>query len=164
MGFCDRWRALPKPTIAQVQGKVIAGGLMLVWPCDLVVASRSAKFGLPEIKHGLLAAFGGVFRSPRALPLNVAKHMILTGDPISAEQAAHFGLVNVLCDPERALEGALADLQREVRGRLLESPRTRQHCLAWLQRASPLSGWRLPLADQPDLQLALVAVATAVLP
>ena len=53
LGFCNRWRALPKPTIAQVQGKVIAGGLMLVWPCDLVVASEDATFSDPVVAFGV---------------------------------------------------------------------------------------------------------------
>lgn len=101
-------RTEPKPLIAAVEGLAFGGGMEIVLSCDLVVASRDAKFGLPEIKHGLLAVYGGVFRSTKALPLNIAKDIVLTGDPISAERAAHFGLVNVLSEPGNVLKDALA--------------------------------------------------------
>ena len=78
----------------------------IVLACDLVVASRSASFGLPEIKRGLLALYGGVFRATRALPLNIAKEIVLTGDAITAERAASFGFVNVLCENGTALAEA----------------------------------------------------------
>jgi enoyl-CoA hydratase len=86
----------------------------IVLACDLVVASRSARFGLPEIKRGLFAVYGGVFRAPRALPLNIAKEIVLTGDPIDAERAASFGFVNVLCEVGQALPEALALAARVV--------------------------------------------------
>ena len=95
-----------KPLIAAVEGLALGGGMEIVLACDLVVASRGATFGLPEIKRGLFALYGGVFRAPRALPLNIAKEIILTGDPITAERAAAFGLVNVLCDNGSALAEA----------------------------------------------------------
>jgi enoyl-CoA hydratase/carnithine racemase len=84
----------------------------IVLACDLVVAGRSARFGLPEIKRGLFAVYGGAFRSARALPLNVAKEIVLTGDPIGAERAAGLGFVNVLCEDGRALDEALALAER----------------------------------------------------
>ena len=100
-------RTCGKPLIAAVEGLAFGGGMEIVLACDLVVAGRGARFGLPEIKRGLIAAYGGVFRAPRVLPLNIAREIVLTGDPISAERAAHFGLVNTLCDDGRALEAAL---------------------------------------------------------
>lgn len=105
-------RTAPKPLIAAVEGLAFGGGMEIVLACDLVVASTTAQFGLPEIKRGLIAAYGGVFRAPRALPLNIAKEIVLTGDPISAERAAHFGLVNSLCQPGQALGEARALAQR----------------------------------------------------
>jgi enoyl-CoA hydratase/carnithine racemase len=99
-------RTHQKPLIAAVEGLALGGGMEIVLACDLVVASRRAHFGLPEIKRGLFALYGGVFRAPRALPLNIAKEIVLTGDPISAERAAQFGFVNVLCENGDALDEA----------------------------------------------------------
>jgi enoyl-CoA hydratase/carnithine racemase len=103
-----------KPLIAAVEGLALGGGMEIVLSCDLVVASRSATFGLPEIKRGLFALYGGAFRAPRALPLNIAKEIVLTGDPISAERAAAFGFVNVLCENGDALAQAKALAARVV--------------------------------------------------
>ena len=80
----------------------------MVLACDLVVASRHTRFALPEVKRGLLALYGGVFRGARALPLNLAREMALTGEPIDAERAHALGLVNRLCDDGAALDTALA--------------------------------------------------------
>ena len=97
-----------KPLIAAVDGLAFGGGFEMVLACDLVVASRRARFALPEVKRGLLALYGGVFRGARALPLNLAREMVLTGEPISAERAHALGLVNGLCDDGTALDTALA--------------------------------------------------------
>lgn len=105
-------RRAGKPLIAAVEGLAFGGGMEIVLSCDLVVASRSAQFGLPEIKRGLIAAYGGVFRAPGVLPLNIAKEIVLTGDPIPAKRAAQFGLVNTLCQEGEALEEALALAER----------------------------------------------------
>jgi len=96
-----------KPVIAAVDGPALAGGTELVLACDLVVASRRSTFGLPEVKRCLAAGAGGLFRLGRKIPLNVAMECALTGDPISAERAYGFGLVNVLCDDGRALDEAV---------------------------------------------------------
>ncbi len=95
-----------KPLIAAVDGPALAGGTELVLACDLVVSSRTARFGVPEVKRSLVAAAGGLFRLPQVLPRNVATELILTGDPISAERAYHFGMVNELCEPGEALATA----------------------------------------------------------
>ena len=97
-----------KPLIAAVDGPALAGGCELVCTCDLVVASSSASFGIPEVKRSLGAGAGGLFRLPRVLPRNVAMELAITGDPITAERAYALGLVNVLCDPGAAVESALA--------------------------------------------------------
>jgi enoyl-CoA hydratase len=106
-------RPRSKPLIAAVEGVALGGGMEIVLACDLVVASSSASFGLPEVKRGLLALYGGVFRSARALPLNVAKEIVLTGDPIDAGRAERYGLVNAVTAPGGALDGAL-DLAERI--------------------------------------------------
>ena len=104
-GFVARERT--KPIIAAVDGPALAGGTELVLAADLVVASRTAVFGIPEVKRGLVAAAGGLFRLPRKIPRNIAMELALTGRlDFSAEQAHHFGWVNRLCEEGEALETA----------------------------------------------------------
>jgi enoyl-CoA hydratase/carnithine racemase len=105
VGLIQRRRA--KPLIAAVEGFALGGGVELVLCCDLVVASRTAEFGLPEVKRGLMPDFGGAFRISRVLPLNVAREMLLTGERLPAERAERLGFVNVLTEPGGALDGAL---------------------------------------------------------
>lgn len=100
-------RERTKPIIAAVHGSALAGGCEIALACDLIVASRGAKFGLPEVKRSLVAAAGGLFRLPHVLPRNLATEVILTGDPISAERAHEFGMVNVLCDESELEEAAV---------------------------------------------------------
>ena len=92
LGLCWRWRNLPKPVIAEVQGKVIAGGLMLVWVCDLIVASDDASFSDPVVAFGV----NGVeyFAHPWEVGVRKAKEMLFTGDAISAAEAKSLGMVN----------------------------------------------------------------------
>ncbi len=104
-GFVKRART--KPIIAAVDGPALAGGTEIVLACDLVVASRTAVFGVPEVKRNLIAAAGALFRLPRKLPRNVAMELVLTGRlDFPAERAHHFGLVNVLCEEGHALDAA----------------------------------------------------------
>lgn len=97
-----------KVLIAAVEGYALAGGFEMVLACDLVVASRAARFGLPEAKRGLVASAGGLMRLPRRIPYHVAMEFALTGDMLDAERAHAMGLVNRLVEPGRALAGALA--------------------------------------------------------
>ncbi len=99
-------RERTKPIIAAVDGPALAGGTEIVLSCDLVVASQTATFGIPEVKRNLVAGAGGLFRLPRKIPRNIAMECALTGDPISAARAESFGLVNVLCDEGGALAAA----------------------------------------------------------
>lgn len=96
-----------KVLIAAVEGYALAGGFEMVLACDLVVASRAAKFGLPEAKRGLVASAGGLMRLPRRIPYHVAMEFALTGDMLDAERAYALGLVNRLAEPGQALAGAL---------------------------------------------------------
>jgi enoyl-CoA hydratase len=100
-------RASRKPLIAAVEGYALAGGFEVALACDLIVASREAIFGLPEVKRGLLAAGGGLVRLPRRMPYNVAMELGITGAPLAAERAAEMGIVNRLTSPGEALAGAL---------------------------------------------------------
>lgn len=97
-----------KPVIAAVEGYALAGGCEVVLACDLVVAARSATFGIPEVKRGLIAAAGGLQRLPERVPRNVAMELALTGDFVSAERFHELGLVNDLTEQGGALEGAVA--------------------------------------------------------
>lgn len=105
-------RERTKPLIAAVDGPALAGGTEIVLACDLVVASTNARFGVPEVKRSLVAAGGALFRLPQKLPANIATELLLTGDPISAERAYQFGLVNTLCAPGEALDSALELAER----------------------------------------------------
>ncbi len=95
-----------KPLIAAVEGPALGGGLEIVLACDLVVAARNARFGLPEVSIGVIPTCAGLFRAPRALPLNLARQLILTGRPIDAPRGYDAGFVNVLAEPGGALEEA----------------------------------------------------------
>jgi enoyl-CoA hydratase len=107
-GLAGLTEAPPRtPLIAAVEGWALAGGCEIVLACDLVVASREAKFGVPEVKRGLVAGGGGLLRLPQRLPYHVAMQLALTGDPLTAEAAHNYGLVNVLADPGKALDAAL---------------------------------------------------------
>lgn len=96
-----------KVLIAAVEGYALAGGFEMVLSCDLIVASKAAKFGLPEVKRGLVASAGGLMRMPRRVPFHVAMEYALTGEMLGAEQAQTYGLVNRLAEPGQALEEAL---------------------------------------------------------
>ena len=100
-------RASVKPLIAAVEGFAVAGGLEVALACDLIVAARGAKLGIPEVKRSLVAAGGGLLRLPRVLPRNIAMELALTGDPILAERGFELGLVNRLAEPGGALDAAL---------------------------------------------------------
>jgi len=103
-----------KPVIAAVEGFALGGGMEVVLACDMVVATRTARFGLPEVQRSLVPTCGGMFRAQRVLPLNIAKEILLTGDPLSAERAYSLGLVNVLTEPGATLEAALKLAERIV--------------------------------------------------
>lgn len=96
----------PKPVIAAVNGIAVAGGFEVVLRCDLVVAAEHARFGIPEVKRGLLAAGGGT-RLPTRIPLQVALEMGLTGEPISAQRALELGLINRVVPAAEVLSAAL---------------------------------------------------------
>ncbi|MGH3577256.1 MAG: crotonase/enoyl-CoA hydratase family protein, partial [Mycobacterium sp.] len=103
---------IDKPTIAAVNGTAFGGGTELALASDLVVAEERAQFGLPEVKVGLIAGAGGVFRIVHQLPRKIALEMLLTGEPISAAEAAKWGLINQVVADGTVLEAALALAER----------------------------------------------------
>jgi enoyl-CoA hydratase/carnithine racemase len=100
------------PLIAAVEGFALGGGFELVLACDLVVAGASARFALPEVTRGVLPLYGGLFRTTRVLPLNIARELALTGEPLDAARAQRLGLVNHVTTDGQALVGALALAER----------------------------------------------------
>ncbi len=100
-------RAARKPLIAAVEGFAVAGGFEIALSCDLIVASKGARFGIPEVKRGLIAGAGGLLRIPQRVPYGIAMELALTGDLMQAERAYELGLVNGLAEPGEALDGAL---------------------------------------------------------
>jgi enoyl-CoA hydratase len=105
-------RAAAKPLIAAIEGFAVAGGLEVALSCDLIVAARGARLGIPEVKRSLVAAGGGLLRLPRMLPRNIAMELALTGEPMLAERGYELGLVNRLTEPGAALEAALELAER----------------------------------------------------
>ena len=107
-GLCGITRTPPrKPLIAAVEGGALAGGFELVLACDLVVAARGARFGVPEVKRSLVAAGGAALLLPQRVPRAVAVELLLTGEPMDAERAAAVGLVNRVVDEGTALDAAV---------------------------------------------------------
>ena len=96
-----------KPLIAAVEGPAFGGGFEIALACDLVVAARTARFALPESRRGVVASSGALFRAMRALPLNVAKELLITGTVLDAERGYQIGFVNRLTEPGEALPAAL---------------------------------------------------------
>jgi crotonobetainyl-CoA hydratase len=103
---------IDKPTIAAVNGTALGGGTELALASDLVVAAQNAVFGLPEVKRGLIAGAGGVFRLVRQLPPKIALELVFTGDPISAADALKWGLINHVVADGEVVSAALALAQR----------------------------------------------------
>ncbi len=97
---------LPIPVIAAVNGFALGGGCELALACDIVIASKNAKFGQPEVNLGVIPGFGGTQRLPRVVSKNKAKEIIFTGDMISADEAKEIGLVNKVVEPEKLREEA----------------------------------------------------------
>jgi enoyl-CoA hydratase/carnithine racemase len=100
-------RAAEKPLIAAIEGFAVAGGFEIALSCDLIVAARDARIGIPEAKRGLVAAAGALIRLPKRIPYHVAMELALTGDPISAERAHELGIVNRVTEPGGAVDAAL---------------------------------------------------------
>lgn len=110
-GIIRRRRA--KPLIAAVEGYALGGGFEIALACDLIVAARTAEFGLPEARRGLVASSGALFRAPRALPVNIARELLITGRTLSAERAFALGVVNEVTEQGGALAAAV-EMARQI--------------------------------------------------
>ena len=111
LGMCRRWRELPKPTIAMVHGACIAGGLMLAWVCDLIVAADDAYFADPVVRMGIPGV--EYFAHPYELHPRIAKEFLFTGDRMSAERALQMGMVNRIV-PRAELEAVTTQLAERI--------------------------------------------------
>lgn len=134
-----------KPWIAAVEGYAVAGGFELVLACDMVVASETARFGLPEVKRGIIAGAGGLYRLPRVLPRHIANELIATGDSIDAQRGYTLGLVNRLVPAGASYQASLA-LAQQIAG---NAPVAVRESLQIARRAYD--------ADEPELRSMSVA-------
>ncbi len=130
-------RVFPRPLVAAVNGHCVAGGFELMLACDLRVASRAAKFGLPEVHWGIVPSGGGAMKLVEQIGQARAMQLLLTGELVSAEQAMSYGLLNGVVEPGDVLGLALA-LAQKIRG---NSPMAVQHAKR-LALSSRLSGWK----------------------
>lgn len=145
-GLCERPPA--KPLIAAVEGYALAGGFELALSCDLIVASTSAQFGVPEVKRGLVPGSGGMLRLPARIPYHIAMEAVLTGEMLDASRLHQYGLVNRLAEPGHALNAAL-ELARTIAANGPLAVRTAKHVI------SESRNWRQ--ADMFDLQRPRIA-------
>jgi enoyl-CoA hydratase len=109
-------RASRKPLIAAIEGFALAGGLEVALACDLIVAAKGARMGIPEAKRSLVAAGGALLRLPRRMPYHVVMELALTGDPLPADRFYELGLVNRLSEP-----GSAVDLAMELAGQVAKN-------------------------------------------
>lgn len=111
-GFAERW--FSKPIICAVNGSAMGGGTEFALACDLIVAADHAKFGLPEVKRGILAGAGGPIRLMRSVPKAIAMEMLLTGDAITAQRALEVGMINRVVPYEELMDAAMALAERII--------------------------------------------------
>jgi enoyl-CoA hydratase len=131
-----------KPLIAAVEGPALGGGMEIVLACDLVMASRTARFGLPEVSRGVVASSGALFRAPRALPAGLARELLLTGAPIDADRGYAVGLVNQVTEPGEAVAAAVALGERICANAPVAVQATLVAANRWLAAADEF-GWQV---------------------
>jgi enoyl-CoA hydratase len=151
LGMCRRWRDLPKPTIAMVQGACIAGGLMLAWSCDLIVAADDAFFADPVLRMGIPGV--EYFAHPYVMNPRLAKEFLFLGDRMPAARAAEIGMVNRVVPRARLVEDTLA-----IADRIAQMPR---FALALAKRAVNQAEDRMGLRDTMDATYGLHHLAHA---
>lgn len=151
LGMCRRWRELPKPTIAMVQGACIAGGLMLAWVCDLIVAADDAFFADPVVRMGIPGV--EYFAHPYAMNPRVAKEFLFAGERMSAERAYQVGMINRV-----VRRAALVDETLALADRIAARPR---FGLALTKRAINQAEDRMGIGDTIDAAFALHHLAHA---
>jgi enoyl-CoA hydratase len=132
-----------KPVLAAINGFALGGGLELALACDVRIASKTAKLGLPEVSLGIIPGYGGTQRLPRLCGSGVALQLILTGDPVSADEALRIGLVNVVTEPGELLATCKTMALRMV---------SRGPTALALAKQAVRRGAHLPLADALALE------------
>lgn len=144
---------ISKPLIAAVNGFALGGGTEIALACDLIVASETANFGLPEVKRGLMAAAGGAFRLVQQLPRKIAMEMLLTGDAITAQRALDLGLVNAVVPQAQVLEQALALAQRIAVNAPLSVQSSKRIARGWLTELSDTESahWQITRSEIAQL-------------
>jgi len=150
--FTELLESLPKPVIAAVNGFALGGGLEMALACDVRLASKTAKLGLPEVSLGILPGYGGTQRLPRLVGTGVAMQMILTGDMVTAEEALRVGLVNAVHEPAELMAAAKAMAQKMVS----RGPLALAHAKQAVRR-----GLQMPLADALALEADLFGMMSA---
>ncbi|HKJ25251.1 MAG TPA: crotonase/enoyl-CoA hydratase family protein [Myxococcota bacterium] len=135
-----------KPLIAAVEGFALAGGLEIALACDLIVAARDVRVGIPEAKRGLFAAGGALLRLPRRVGLGKAMELALTGDPIDAEEAHRLGIVDFVAESGHALEAALALADRIAKNAPLSLAMSKK-LLREMQGRTEEEFWKMQAAD-----------------
>jgi enoyl-CoA hydratase len=141
-------RASAKPLIAAIEGFALAGGMEIALSCDLIVAARGARMGIPEVKRSLVAAGGALLRMPRRMPYHVVMELALTGDPLPAERFHEYGLVNRVVEPGTSVDAALelaATLAKNAPLALVATKRILQEQFDWTsaemwERQAAISG------------------------
>jgi enoyl-CoA hydratase/carnithine racemase len=133
-------RRRAKPLIAAVEGPAFGGGFEIALACDLVVAARTARFALPESRRGVVASSGALFRAMRALPLNVARELLITGAVLDADRGYQVGFVNRVTDPGQALTVAL-ELADDICASSPVSVAVSLAALAAQHEAGDATGW-----------------------
>lgn len=151
LGMCRRWRDLPKPTIAMVQGACVAGGLMLAWTCDLIVASDDAFFADPVVRMGIPGV--EYFAHPFAMAPRIAKEFLFLGEKMTAERAFSVGMINRVAPREQLRAETMA-----IATRIAQMPRL---ALALTKRAVNQAEDRMGLRDTMDATFALHHLAHA---
>ena len=155
-----------KPVIAAVNGYAFGGGLEIALACDIIVADESAKFALPEVKTGLIAAAGGLFRLPKILPPHIAQEMILTGRTMEVDEAVHYGMVNHKTElgkamiKARELAQAICDVSPTATSASLEMMNEGAHILDPAEALDQPTNAMLKVAISEDLQIGLMAFLT----
>lgn len=144
-------RKRKKPLIAAVEGVAFGGGFELTMACDIVVAAETARFGLPEVKRGLVATSGALFRASQVLPLNLAKHLLMTGEEVSPRKLADHGYIQELTPQGKALSAARRIANQICENSPLSVSLTLQTINGIAQSADP-SGWEKTGAAQAVIE------------
>lgn len=143
-------RDFAKPIIAAVNGSALAGGCELMLSCDLVVAVESAQFGIPEVKRGLMAAGGGLFRLPKRIPQAIAMELALTGDSIDAQRALELGLINRVAPADKLMEEAMA-LAETIAANAPLAVRASKRVMKQAGELPDAEGWKVSNAASPEV-------------